>query len=46
MPPALLPCRLADEIPVIGLEMTEVENRPVALGDRSVMEGFRPNQVE
>ena len=38
MPPALLPCRLADEIPVKDLEMTEVENYPVALENRSFAE--------
>jgi hypothetical protein len=46
MPPALLPCRLADEILVKGLEMTEVENYPVALRNRSFIKGLRPNQAE
>jgi hypothetical protein len=38
--------RLTHEIPVKRFEMTEIENCPVPLGDRSVMEGSRPNQVE
>jgi hypothetical protein len=36
----------ANAASVKRLEMTKVENRPVAFGDRSVMEGSRPNQAE
>ena len=43
---ALLPCRLTDEISVKGLEMTEVENYPVALGNRSLIKRLWPNQAE
>jgi hypothetical protein len=37
---------LGQKIPVKRLEMSEVENRPVALRDRSIMEGSGPNQTE
>jgi hypothetical protein len=36
----------ANAASVKRLEMTEVENRPVPLGDRSVMEGFRPDHAK
>jgi hypothetical protein len=40
------PLLLGQKIPVKRLEMSEVENRPVALRDRSIKEGSGPNQTE
>ena len=40
------PLLLGSEIPVKRLEMTEVENYPVALGDRSFVKGLGPNEAE
>ena len=37
---------LADEIPVKRFEMTEIENQPVALGNRSLVQRLRLNQAE
>ena len=39
------PLLLGQKIPVKRLEMSEVENRPVALRDRSIMEGSGLNQT-
>jgi hypothetical protein len=41
-----LPYRLGEEIPVKRLEMSDVENDPVTLRNRPLIEGIRPNQVE
>ena len=37
---------LRDQVPVEGLEMTEIENDPVALGNGSFIKGLRPDQAE
>src|SRR6476620_8610640 len=39
-------CGRADEIPVKGLEMPEVEDDPVALGNGPLVKGFGANEGE
>jgi hypothetical protein len=37
---------LTHEIPVTGIEMAEIENDTVALGNRSFIKGLGPYQLE